>query len=196
MESYTPEQIRLANIARKALRNKGEKRVRLIRDERQVAVPRNPYMFYYLDRQRSGDFKGIGIGDSGRLAGSEWKTLTALEKKVCHLLLRDGRIESLTFCYRNILISQRWTIKDTSRKAKPCLIGTFPSNALRPRQRLQQLKDILDSFIVTFSSGEVLSEGASRWWGAVIVSKIKVIHNPISCFVDYLARVTCTYAPM
>lgn len=91
VESYTPDQIRLANIARKALQRKvpsptGKKSSRRgvvqIHDDRQVKRPQSAYFKFTLDRKASGDFKGIALGDVAKQVTKEWNELSAGEKKV------------------------------------------------------------------------------------------------------------------
>ncbi len=39
-------------------------------------------MSFYKDRYATGDFKGLKAPEAARLAGREWKALSASEKKV------------------------------------------------------------------------------------------------------------------
>jgi hypothetical protein len=41
-------------------------------------------MLFAIERQQSGDLKGIALKESGPLVANEWKALSAGEKKVCH----------------------------------------------------------------------------------------------------------------
>ena len=82
IRSYTPNQIRLANIARLSLKRKGAKPARKLQDDRQVKqnVPAN---FYFMkERRESGDFVGISITDTTRRLAIEWKELSGAEKEV------------------------------------------------------------------------------------------------------------------
>ncbi|KAF2496260.1 hypothetical protein BU16DRAFT_538827 [Lophium mytilinum] len=94
--SHTPEQIRLANNARRQLRaqytklkNAGNvkssrvypKDTGPIKDERRVKRPQNAYMLFNKERRDSGEMKGISVPDSSRLITSEYKALSASEKK-------------------------------------------------------------------------------------------------------------------
>lgn len=87
VESYTPDQIRLANNARRALRSlvadgvKNIKHYRPIKDERQPKRASTPISLFLKDRWESGDFKGIKIVDAGKLISKEWEALSASEKK-------------------------------------------------------------------------------------------------------------------
>ncbi|MCJ1223602.1 hypothetical protein MMC12_000245 [Toensbergia leucococca] len=81
IRSYTPNQIRLANIARLSLKRKGAKPARKLQDDRQVKqnVPAN---FYFMkERRESGDFVGISITDTTRRLAIEWKELSGAEKE-------------------------------------------------------------------------------------------------------------------
>ncbi|KAH7403384.1 hypothetical protein BKA64DRAFT_668940 [Cadophora sp. MPI-SDFR-AT-0126] len=83
VESYTPDQIRIANNARRALRllvTKGAKNIkhyRPIKDERQPKRASTPMALFLKDRFDSGDFKGIKLPDAGRLISKEWEALSA-----------------------------------------------------------------------------------------------------------------------
>ncbi|KAK0115368.1 hypothetical protein ONS96_013826 [Cadophora gregata f. sp. sojae] len=88
VESYSPDQIRIANSARKSLRTliaKGAKRLSaypLIRDERQPKRASQPLVLFCADRWESGDFKGISVPDSGKLISKEWAALSASDRQV------------------------------------------------------------------------------------------------------------------
>ncbi|KAF2189582.1 hypothetical protein K469DRAFT_43218 [Zopfia rhizophila CBS 207.26] len=90
--SHTPDQIRLANIARRRLKRTSSKtsmtgrrvnppNTRLIKDDRQLSPPLTPYVRFALERRQSGDMKDISLGDSGKLTANEWKSLSASEKR-------------------------------------------------------------------------------------------------------------------
>lgn len=88
VESYTPEEIRLANNARKELNRKipsapGKKpRYPEIKDERVVTRPRNAFIQFVTNRATSADFNNIMAKDRMKLIGAEWKALNAEEKAV------------------------------------------------------------------------------------------------------------------
>ncbi|PVH87230.1 hypothetical protein DL98DRAFT_510091 [Cadophora sp. DSE1049] len=87
VESYTPDQIRIANNARRALRllvTKGAKNIkhyRPIKDERQPKRASTPMAVFLKDRWDSGDFKGIKLPDAGRLISKEWEALSASDRQ-------------------------------------------------------------------------------------------------------------------
>jgi hypothetical protein len=91
IRSHTPTQIHAANNARTQLRrlrrHPTNKRInpphtsKLV-DDRQVKRPVNAYARFNADRQATGDFKNIPLGDSAKLIAQEWKSLSAGEKKV------------------------------------------------------------------------------------------------------------------
>lgn len=88
VERHTPEEIRIANNARKELNRKFPtkygKQVKYpeIQDERVVTRPRNSYIQFASIRATSGDFKNIMAKDRMKLLGQEWKELSAEEKQV------------------------------------------------------------------------------------------------------------------
>jgi hypothetical protein len=98
VDSHTPDQIRLANTARLALKRKGKKTptggkrsgrgLSPIKDERQVKRPDSGYLKFSADRRASGDFKHITLPESTKLITQEWKELDAGDKKVCLLISR------------------------------------------------------------------------------------------------------------
>ena len=79
--SHTPEQIRIANIARSSLKRRfGLKNDRLI-DERTPAKS-SAYILFVTDRLTSGEFSGITQTERVKLVSNEWKALNPAEKKV------------------------------------------------------------------------------------------------------------------
>jgi hypothetical protein len=88
---HTPQQIRDANFARLALKRKHKmtgSRVVRIEDDRQAKSPKNGILFFMMERRGSGDFKDIPLIEATKLMASEYRTLSADEKKV-------GRTHSL-----------------------------------------------------------------------------------------------------
>jgi len=85
VESHTPEEIRLANNARRALRRIASKtsktRLPLISDSRQVKRPLQAYAQFVQERFKSGDFQGIPVKEVGGRLATEWKTLSTGEKQ-------------------------------------------------------------------------------------------------------------------
>lgn len=88
VERYTPEQIRIANIARKELNRKSAaksgKKLKYpeIKDERVVTRPRNAFIQFVTNRATSADFNNILSKDRMKLIGAEWKEMSADEKAV------------------------------------------------------------------------------------------------------------------
>ncbi|EPE31573.1 HMG-box [Glarea lozoyensis ATCC 20868] len=84
VQSFTPDQIRLANNARRMLNKRISKPTRLvlIHDDRIPKRPANANGLFLKDRYASGDFKGIPMGESMKLVMAEWAALPPAEKKV------------------------------------------------------------------------------------------------------------------
>jgi len=89
IQSHTPDQIRIANSVRSRLRHKDPKNYNgkwvPLQDDRLVAEPRGPYVYFTIDRHSSGDLKHIPISEAGKLIANEWKALGASEKQVSNL---------------------------------------------------------------------------------------------------------------
>ncbi|KAI9816391.1 MAG: hypothetical protein M1832_005058 [Thelocarpon impressellum] len=83
IESFTPDQIREANNARRRLKRllNRPQSYHLIKDERQPKRALSPYVHFYLSRVESGDLKHMSVGDRSRLVRDEWKGLTDAEKQ-------------------------------------------------------------------------------------------------------------------
>ncbi|KAG4442772.1 hypothetical protein IFR05_001789 [Cadophora sp. M221] len=86
VESYTPDQIRLANNARRALRllaknGKRTKSLPPIEDERQPKRPANGWALYVGHRWATGDFKGIKLSDAATLIKKDWDALPPSERQ-------------------------------------------------------------------------------------------------------------------
>jgi hypothetical protein len=90
VHSHTPEQIHTANLARAQLRRilkarqktGTPKRVAKLVDDRAVKQPMSSYLIFARERRLTSDFKGIAAVEGIRLIASEWKKLSAGEKKV------------------------------------------------------------------------------------------------------------------
>lgn len=100
VQSYTPEQIRQANAARTVLKRKVStdksrkatgRGLSPIKDDRQIKRPNSPYLKFNIDRQNSGDFKGMPVAKASQLITQEWNALSAGEKKVCFSDLSEER---------------------------------------------------------------------------------------------------------
>jgi hypothetical protein len=94
VKQHTPEQIRLANIARMNLKRKVSagkapkavsRGLSPIKDDRQIKRPNSAYLKFNVERRSSGDFKGIPLGEGSKVITKEWNELSAGEKKVCRL---------------------------------------------------------------------------------------------------------------
>ncbi|KAL8645099.1 MAG: hypothetical protein Q9210_006894 [Variospora velana] len=81
IRSFTPIQIRQANAARAQLKRKTKAGWPKLGDERQVKRFRNVYSFFLSARYKSGDLAGVPFVEASKLIGSEWKALSADEKK-------------------------------------------------------------------------------------------------------------------
>ena len=82
--SLPATKIKEANDARKALTRMGVSGYQSrIPDSRTVKQPITPYLYFNIERQATGDFKTIPVGQAAKLIAGEWKTLPAGEKKVC-----------------------------------------------------------------------------------------------------------------
>lgn len=96
VESHTPEEIRIANNARRQLKKKliarkaaadsaykhAPSNTRPIEDTRQVKRARQAWTFFVLERAPSSDFKGIANTERLKLISEEFKALNASEKQV------------------------------------------------------------------------------------------------------------------
>ena len=85
MESFSPDEIRKAHFARKALTRLGVKRYSNHlkgKDSRQPKQPVSSYIQFNVDRLASGDFDGISLRDRSRLIGHEWKELDETDRQV------------------------------------------------------------------------------------------------------------------
>ncbi|PQE21108.1 HMG box protein [Rutstroemia sp. NJR-2017a WRK4] len=81
--THTPDEIRIANNARQALRKLSGKNVpRNIPDERQPRRPAHALLFFIKDRYASGDFANLKARESMGVIAAEWKELPAAQRKV------------------------------------------------------------------------------------------------------------------
>jgi len=89
VESHTPDQIRVANNARKQLKRKlTARKYPLIPDDRAPKHPTNAMIYYMKEKHASGDLKGLKISETANLLSQEWKNLSASERKVCANVLQ------------------------------------------------------------------------------------------------------------
>lgn len=87
VESHTVDEIDVANAARASLRRKDTvkrpvQKWPFIKDERAVKQPMTAFIYFFMSRQASGDFKNVAVTDRTRLAGQEYKALSEDEKEV------------------------------------------------------------------------------------------------------------------
>jgi hypothetical protein len=87
LKSHTPQQIRIANIARAQLRKKlaGTQKctpahTAKLHDDRHVKTSVRPYIAFTRARHASGDMKGISVPQAAKLIAKEWKKLSESER--------------------------------------------------------------------------------------------------------------------
>lgn len=82
--SHTPDEILIANNARKILKRlvKKQKAYAPLHDDRLVRRPLASFMRFHAERINSGDYKHMGFKERAPLIGKEWRELGASEKKV------------------------------------------------------------------------------------------------------------------
>ncbi|KAI9674749.1 MAG: hypothetical protein M1817_001653 [Caeruleum heppii] len=81
IHSFTPQEIAAANRARLTLKRRSVgKRASPLRDDRKQKKPLTGFLYFFVERQRSGDFKHISIAEASKLASKEWKALTDAER--------------------------------------------------------------------------------------------------------------------
>ncbi|PNS16204.1 High mobility group protein B3 [Sphaceloma murrayae] len=84
VESHTPEEIRLANVARialrRALKTKNTTKWSAIKDERDVKKPAPPFLRFCAERKLSGQHPG-SMTEQAAESGKVWKALSDDEKK-------------------------------------------------------------------------------------------------------------------
>lgn len=97
IESHTPDEIRLANAARRRLNAISKQPIpegrksrlvsshHLLKDARSIKIPGNSYAIFVKERYATGDFRGQNIGDVGKALGREWKAMASSEKQVNNL---------------------------------------------------------------------------------------------------------------
>ena len=101
------DEIRLANNARKILRNRKDLKdlklsaaaTRNIEDERKPKRALTAYFIFNTSRQESGDFRNISVPERAKLLGQEWKALSEDEKEVSlRSAVENERVPSLSEC--------------------------------------------------------------------------------------------------
>ncbi len=88
INTHTPDNIRLANMARASLaRTLKTKRVptrmKPLHDARRVPGRRLAYIWFVMERYGTDDFLGKTMTEAGRILGAEYKALSPAERKVC-----------------------------------------------------------------------------------------------------------------
>lgn len=109
IQTYTPDQIRIANLARARLRKllpklkskRSHAHTHPIRDSRLVKQPPAAFSRFTSERHSSGDLKGIGLAEASKLISNEWKALSASEKKVRSIALDVSCLLSLLQKYED-----------------------------------------------------------------------------------------------
>lgn len=83
VESHTPDEIRLANLARLHIRRLTNKTSspRLIKDDRTVKRPVRPMMMFVRERFESGDFAGIKVTEAVKRIAQEFRELSPAQLK-------------------------------------------------------------------------------------------------------------------
>lgn len=85
ISSHSPNEIRLANLARAQLRRQyptQKGKWAELSDERRPKRPTTAYLNFGIDRQSSGDFANIKVTERSKLISQEWKALSQNEKDV------------------------------------------------------------------------------------------------------------------
>ncbi|KAE8372917.1 hypothetical protein BDV26DRAFT_273128 [Aspergillus bertholletiae] len=81
IKSYTPLQVKDANLARVKLTRLTKKKYPPLRDDRLVKRASSSYVIFYLERTGQGDFKHMAVKDISARVAEEWKGLTESEKE-------------------------------------------------------------------------------------------------------------------
>lgn len=74
---------------------KGSQKYAPIQDERLVKRPVTAYIQFSINRNASGDFRNISLGERAKLIGQEWRALNESEKKVRLSLTNSARASTL-----------------------------------------------------------------------------------------------------
>lgn len=102
LNAHTPAQIKDANQARARLRKlvpEGPKKTLQfapIKDARLLKRPSGTYLQYHMERLESGDFRNVSFTDVSKDIATEFKALSASEKKVSLDFLTCASIDLLT----------------------------------------------------------------------------------------------------
>lgn len=141
INSHTPEQIRVANLARTSLKRKvaagapgirkGMKGLSKIKDERQPKRPASAYIIFATERRASGDFKNISLPETAKLITQEWKALGPAETKVSDHGKFDQKFTHANYP-RNTRTSRKQTKHDTYASFK-LLTVTQPQQLAPPK---------------------------------------------------------------
>ncbi|KAJ5946601.1 hypothetical protein N7454_003440 [Penicillium verhagenii] len=91
VKSYTPLQIKEANLARRTLTKLTGKSFRSIEDDRLVKRPRSAFLWYINERKASGDLKYMDPQDLARRAAEEWNAMTESDKEPYRKIQNDDK---------------------------------------------------------------------------------------------------------
>ncbi|PWY81909.1 hypothetical protein BO70DRAFT_362343 [Aspergillus heteromorphus CBS 117.55] len=81
VESYTPIEIKQANLARKQLARLRNKKPRYIQDDRLVKRPKASYILYAEERLSSSDLHDLPVPERSKHVGAEWNNMTKAQKE-------------------------------------------------------------------------------------------------------------------
>lgn len=130
-------------------KTKGRHWAKLV-DERLVKGLRTQYNQFYTERYKSGDYKGMNVGEAGKLIGAEWRALSASEKKVSFCQVSPERGLCANILCSRMLNGRRRTWHGISKKSRPSTTEMWPMQQPRPpesslsivRPGLQQRVDL------------------------------------------------------
>jgi hypothetical protein len=125
VESHTPDEIRIANNARRLLRRKqpnASRKYPLIADDRQPKMPTSAMLYFMRAKRASGDMKGMKLSEATTLLSQEWKQLPASERKVCKYPLNASAKELTNPSHSRML--QPHLSNDTLRKSRRYITET------------------------------------------------------------------------
>lgn len=129
IETHTPLEVEVANNARRSL-NRIAKEPKpagsrnklvahsfyLLKDDRRLKRPSQPYINFVAERWASGDMKDVPLKDAAKSLAAEWKQLSDGRKQVCAFVdFNASERRVLTVCDRSILPTTRQPNHSTSR---------------------------------------------------------------------------------
>lgn len=144
VESHTPEQIRIANSARRNLKRRLQKSgkttthgLSLIHDERLARAPAGQYILFTKERYNTGDFKHLKLVDAVKLIADEWKALSASERQVSIISgtrLAKRTVANRECCFRDIRTWKRPTVQDMRKSMLTCMAIRYQKGRRRQRR--------------------------------------------------------------